>query len=72
MITFEEKVNGTNRTERRVAALGGHVFHVPYPQDHILIDKDDSEILSPLIHETDARDKIEESGVLSTPCRVGQ
>ena len=71
LITFEEKVNGTNRTERRVAALGGHGFHVPYPQGHILIDKDDSEIFSPLIHETDARDKIEESGVLSAMKREG-
>ena len=71
MITFEEKTNGTDRTERRIAALGGHGFHVPHPQGHRLIDKEDSEIFSPLIHETDAREKIEESGFLSAMRREG-
>ena len=65
MIAFEERVIGTNRIERRVAALGGHGFHVPHPQGHRLIDKEDIEIFAPLIHETDARENIEESGFLS-------
>ena len=71
MIAFEERVIGTNRIERRVAALGGHGFHVPHPQGHRLIDKEDIEIFAPLIHETDARENIEESGFLSAMRREG-
>ena len=71
MIAFEEMVIGTNRIERRVAALGGHGFHVPHPQGHRLIDKEDIEIFAPLIHETDARENIEESGFLSAMRREG-
>ncbi len=56
---------GTNRIERRVAALGGHGFHVPHPQGDRLIDKEDIEIFAPFIHETDVRENIEESGFLS-------
>ena len=54
MIAFEERIVGTDREERRVAALGGHGFHVPNPQGHKLIDKEDVEFFAPLIQETDA------------------
>ena len=71
MIAFEEMVVGTNSTEIRVAALGGHGFHVPNPQGHKLIDKDDAAFFAPLIHETDAREKIEDSSFLSAMSRQG-
>ena len=51
--------------------MGGHGFHVPHPQGHRLIDKEDIEIFAPLIHETDARENIEESGFLSAMRREG-
>ena len=53
---FEERIVGTHREERRVAALGGHGFYVPNPQGLKLIDKENVEFLAPLIHETDARE----------------
>ena len=56
VIAFQEMVVGTNSTEIRVATLGGHGFHVPNPQGHKLIDKDDAGLFAPLIHETDARE----------------
>ena len=71
MIAFEERIVGTDREERRVAALGGHGFHVPNPQGHKLIDKEDVEFFAPLIHETDAREKIEGCGFLSAMSREG-
>ena len=71
MIAFEERIVGTERKERRVAALGGHGFHVPNPQGHKLIDKEDVEFFAPLIHATDAREKIEECGFLSAMSREG-
>ena len=43
----------------------------PIPQGHRLIDKEDIEIFAPLIHETDARENIEESGFLSAMRREG-
>ena len=71
MIAFEERIVGTERKERRVAAVGGHGFHVPNPQGHKLIDKEDVEFFAPLIHATDAREKIEECGFLSAMSREG-
>ena len=47
MIAFKERIVGTDREERRVAALGGHGFHVPNPQGHKLIDKEDVEFFCP-------------------------
>ena len=71
MIAFEERVVGTNKIETKVAALGGHGFHVPNPQGHKLIDKDDADLFAPLFHETDAREKIEKSSFLSAMRRQG-
>ena len=71
MIAFEERIVGTNRTETKLAALGGHGFHVPNPQGHKLIDKEDAKLFAPLIHETDAREQIEKSSFLSAMRREG-
>ena len=51
--------------------MGGHGFHVPHPQGHRLIDKEDIEIFAPLIHDTGARENIEKSGFLSAMRREG-
>ena len=71
MIVFEERVIGTQETERRIAALGGHSFGVKFPPGHKMIEKEDVEKFSPLVHETDAREKIEASMFLSAMHRAG-
>ena len=71
MIVIEQQVAGTKKGERRIAALGGHGFFVPLPPGHIIIDKEAAGEYSPLLHETDAREKIQKSGYLSAMDRIG-
>ena len=71
MIVIEERVVGTKKKERRIAALGGHGFAVQSPPGHKIIEKETAGQFAPLVHETDARAEIERSGYLSAMHRAG-
>ena len=58
MIMFEERVKGTKLKERRIAALGGHGFEVPYPPGQSKIERENASVFAPLIHETHAGSEI--------------
>ena len=65
MIVVEEKVKGKEKRQKRIAALGGHGFTVPSPPGHKIIQKEQASQFAPLLHETDKRAEIEESGHFS-------
>ena len=65
MIVIEEKVKGKEKRQKRIAALGGHGFTVQLPPGHEIIEKEQACQFAPLVHKTDKRSEIEESGYLS-------
>ncbi len=46
-------------------------FTVPSPPGHKIIQKEQASQFAPLVHETDKRAEVEESGHLSVMCRSG-